>query len=143
MSFELAVQTAVYDKLKAHTGYPANLVGIYDMVPQKLKSCDTYQDSQFPFVTIGEAIHEEFDTFTSLGNTVVITIHTWSRFRGRKEIKTIQGQIYEALHRRELSYTGYDLISCDALGSETFYDADGLTIHGVQTFRILIGKIGS
>jgi hypothetical protein len=145
LSFEIAVQTAIFNKLNAYAPLKSLLVGdgIYDFVPQKENDCFEWSDKQFPFVTIGEAIHTEFDTFTSLGDQVVATIHTWSRDRGRKQIKELQGHIYDALHRKELTYTGFDIISCDRQGSESFRDADGLTYHGVQTFGILIGKIGS
>jgi hypothetical protein len=46
------------------------------------------------------------------------------------------GDIYDSLHRASLTVTGYDVVGIDQELSETFIDADGLTRHGVQRFRI-------
>ena len=91
-------------------------------------------------MVIGEAIHNEWNTDTDNGNEVSVTIHTWSRHRGRKEIKAIQHAIYLALHRQSLPITGYNFISCDFQDSQTFIENDGKTRHGVQTFKVLIDQ---
>lgn len=131
MGFETAVQTAVYQKLSADAGLMALVTGVYDSVPQ---------DAAFPYVTIGEDVHNAWDTFDSVGSDATITVHTWSVARGRKEVKEIQGAIYEALSRTVLTYSGYGIISIDFDGSQSFMDADGLTRHGVQTFRVLVER---
>lgn len=131
MSFETAVQTVIFSAL--NTDAPLNLVvtGVYDSVPQQ---------EQFPYVTIGEDVIVEWDTVSNVGASASITIHTWSRARGRAEVKEIQGIIYEALHRKEFSIAGFDVVATDFISSQSFMDADGLTRHGVSTFRILIDK---
>jgi len=131
MSYEIAVQTAVFGALTGRAELIA-LVDVYDSVPQ---------DAAFPYVTIGEDNHNEWDTDTTIGSDCSITIHTWSRARGRKETKQIQAEIYAALHRAELTHTGYKFDSCDWESSQSFTDADGLTRHGVQTFRIILERV--
>jgi hypothetical protein len=125
MSFETAVQTLIFEALTdADISAP-----IYDAVPQS---------ASFPYVTIGDDNSVEWDTCTDYGAAVTVTIHTWSRGRGRLETKTLQGEIYAALHDALLQSTGYNVVSCYFESSVSFMDVDGLTRHGVQTFRVLI-----
>lgn len=132
MSFETAIQTAVFTKLDASLTTP-----VYDNAPQQ---SDASQG--FPYVTIGEDTINEWDTDTELGANVTITVHTWSRARGRKELKAIQGNIYDALHRAtDLTFAGYVFVGVDFISSDSFLDSDGLTRHGVQTFRVYIEEV--
>lgn len=131
MSFETAIQTVIYQTLTAHAPLMAMVEGVYDDVGE-------FQD--YPYVTIGESIHAENDTVAVFGDDSSITIHTWSRFSGRKETKEIQGAIYDALHRAKPSYTGYNVMGIDWVSSQSFIDSDGETRHGVSIFRILIDK---
>lgn len=135
MAFESAIQTAVYGALNADSTLLAAVTGVYDDVPQAI---DPGAAANFPYITIGEDTHAEWDTDTSLGDDATITIHVWSRGRGRKETKDIQALIYGLLHRANLAVTGYNLVGVDWIQSQSFMDADGLTRHGVQTFRITI-----
>jgi hypothetical protein len=91
-------------------------------------------------VTVGDDTTLDWDTDTSLGKEATITIHTWSRYRGRTELKQIQGLVYNALHLVNLNVVGYDTVQCLSEFSETFLDPDGLTRHGVQRFRLIIDK---
>lgn len=129
MSFETTLQKAVYDTLSAYVPLTAN---IYDDVPQ---------DSDFPYVVVGDDAHADWSTDTELGVTAVVTVHTWSRARGKKETKELQGHIYDALNRATLAASGYNFVSIDLVSSESFIDADGLTRHGVQTFNAIIQRL--
>lgn len=128
---ETAVQTAIYGTLNSALSIP-----VYDHAPQKPDAA-----MGFPYVTIGEDTTSEWDTDTEIGGDVVCTIHTWSRFRGREEVKQIQGQIYTALHRASLAFSGYAFMDCFFETSDSFLDADGLTYHGVQTFRVHLEEV--
>ena len=135
MSYESAVQDAIYDALTGNSSLMARIKGVYDSVPQ---ATDPGSSAAFPFVTIGEDTVNEWDTDTELGADLTITIHVWSRYRGRKETKDIQGAICGILHRANLTISGYNLVGIDWLNSQSFMDSDGLTRHGVQTFRVTI-----
>lgn len=135
MGYETEIQTAIYDALTGDSTLMAAVTGVYDGVPQPT---DGGAGTDFPYVTIGETQHQEWDTDTELGADATVTIHVWSRYRGRKEVKDIQAIIYGLLHRANLAITGYNLVGIDWIQSDTFMDADGLTRHGVQTFRITI-----
>lgn len=132
MSFELAIQSAVYEKLSADVALSEFVSGIYDQVPSEV---------DFPYVTIGEGVHTEFDTASTSGCDATISLHSWSRYKGRKEIKQIQGAIYDALHNSPLEYDGFIFRGVTWVSSQSFIDADGLTRHGEQTFRIFVDKL--
>ena len=133
MSFETVAQQVIYGLLSNSADVMSAVKGVYDSVPDQ-------QD--FPYITIGEDDNNEWDTATTLGNDVVCTVSVWSRDRGKKETKDIQGRIYNALHRQDYNVTGYQIISIDWQNSTSFLDYDAKTRHGVQTFRILIDKEG-
>jgi len=124
MSAELEVQKAIFSTLSA-----ALSTTVYDNVPDNAVA---------PYVVIGDDTFVQMDTDLIVGFEATITIHSWSKYRGRAEVKTIMGNIYDALHRAEFTVQGYNLLGCDCEYSETFLESDGVTRHGVQRFRILI-----
>jgi len=127
MSFETAVQTVIYTALSGNVTAP-----VFDAVPQQ---------QAYPYVTIGDDNHVEWDTDTDSGATVSVTIHVWSQGRGRAETKRIQGLIYDILHDAALTIAGFVIVSSYFESSVSFMDSDGKTRHGVQTFRIIIEKV--
>ena len=137
MSFELITQKAVFEALTTNADIMANSIPVYDAVPQP----QSVENSQYPYITIGEDNHNSIDTDTENMNQVSITVHTWSRSRGRAEAKTIQGYIYNTLHRANLTQFGYKFVNIMQDSSTSFYDADGITRHGVQTFNLIIEEL--
>lgn len=132
MSAGTELQTAVYAALIADTDLMSEVSGVFDAVP------DNYDS--FPYVTIGEDVLNEFDTDTTNGHNVSLTIHTWTRKAGRKQAKTIQGLIYDTLHNSTLVMTGYIMILMRQIDETTLMDPDGKTRHGVQTFNAILFK---
>lgn len=131
MSFELAVQQAVFDALNGNLGG----VAVYDDVPQ---SQADWKDS---FVTIGEDVFTAENTDLTLLQRVSITVHTWTRYGGRKACKELQAQIFAQLNRVDLSQPGFNFINIYLLNSSSELDLDGHTRHGVQTFELLIEEL--
>lgn len=132
------VQSAIYSRLTGYAALTALLAngssGVHDHVPQ--------DDNAFPFVSIGNLSASEFDADDRTGANVSVTVHTWSRYRGKKEANEIMDQVYAALHRYDdLSVSGYNTVDVQWDGLTTIMrDPDGLTYHGVQTFRVTITK---
>lgn len=121
------VQVAIYERLDS-----ACTVPVYDNVPQ---------DTPYPYITIGDDTSIEWDTDTETGAEATLTIHSWSRANSRSEVKQLQGEVYEALHRHELVVPGYSVVTCEQEFSESLpVEADGHTRHGVQRFRIILEK---
>ena len=122
MSFDLITQKKIYEALNGVISCP-----VYDNAPQ---------GSSFPYITIGEANLTDNDTDSTQNVYISYVIHTWSRADGRKEIKTIMGEIYSALHLTKFSESGYSFTENYFLSSDSFVETDGKTRHGVQTFKL-------
>lgn len=146
MGVNLAIQKAVYELLIADATLatllaPSDIEGsptrpaVYDFAPQAAASED---DSKFPYVTIGEDTAAEFDTDDIDGQETTLTLHAWSRQRGRKEVKQILDALYAALHDAALTVEGSHALFCYWEFSEALpVDDDGITQHGVTRFRIV------
>jgi hypothetical protein len=102
---------------------------IFDHVPEQ---------SDFPYVAIGDMELSPFDTKTEEAGVLTCTIHSWSRYRGMREVREIMAAIVENLDDSTPAVAGFDLISLRFLVSDTLLDPVGLTRHGVQKFRALI-----
>lgn len=102
---------------------------VYDNVPQ---------DTAFPYIVIGDDTSIPFDTDDSIGSEATCTIHVWSRYRGKKEVKEIMGAVYASLHRASFAIADGALIECVSEFAESFVDPDGLTRHGVIRFRLIV-----
>ena len=122
MSFDLITQKKIYEALNGVISCP-----VYDNAPQ---------GATFPYVTIGEANLTDNDTDNTQNVYISYVIHVWSQADGRKEIKTIMGQIYSALHLTKFSESGYSFTENYFLSSDSFVETDGKTRHGVQTFKL-------
>jgi hypothetical protein len=120
----IMLQKAVYERLSAVLDVP-----VYDDVPENFKA---------PFVVIGDDVINEFDTDAESGFDVDVNISVYSTYRGREEVKKIQGEIYAALHRYPLVIQGYKYLGGDFEHANTFLESDGITRRGVQRFRSLI-----
>ena len=128
----IELQRAIYSKLDADLSVP-----VYDHVPQ---DADPSDNSAFPYVTIGEDDFNAWDTDDSVGYDVQLTIHVWSRLRGRTQTKQIQQAIYNSLNRSVLTVTNYDFISIDFTFADSAMEPDGITRHGVIRFRCLLDE---
>nr|WP_297388262.1 DUF3168 domain-containing protein [uncultured Roseateles sp.] len=129
-----ALQTAVFTRLAAALAP----VAVYDHVPQAV---DPGSDVPFPYVTIGEDEPREWDTDTEDGFEATFTVHVWSRQLGRLQVKQLQDEIYDALHRYNLPVTGYETVLLSFESATTLQDPDGITQHGVSRFRGLFERV--
>ena len=97
------------------------------------------QNSNFKYYTITNPD----DNQGWIGNNIdfnefTLTIHTFSRNRGRKEAKNIMARIYALLHNATLSVTGANHINTRFEFHDVIKETDGLTYHGVQRFRTIL-----
>ncbi len=125
------LQQAVYGALTGDAAIQAflgNPTRVFDHVPQ---------GSAFPFLVIGEVSATPFDTKTESGLDQSLTLHTWSRYRGLKEIKTVMAAVADVLDGQSLAVSGHTLVLLRFEFASTVVDDDGLTRHGVQRFRAL------
>lgn len=127
MSFELIVQQKVFAALNGNLSCE-----VYDTAPE---------NSPYPFVTIGEAIANEWDTDNEIGQDVNYTINVWTREDSSKQAKTIQGEVYNILHLNRFLESGYHFTENYFLSSNIFKDTDSITRNGVQEFKLTIEKV--
>lgn len=124
---EFEIQKAIFEKLDTGLTVP-----VYDHVPQ--------DSENFPYVQIGNDTFIDYSGDDFVGMDGDLNIHTWSSYKGKKEIKALQNEIYNLLNRADLTIIGYNVINIEQVYSNTFLESDGITRHGVQRYRVLITK---
>lgn len=128
MSAETALQGAIYNALSSLD---------LTVVDAGRQAADAGGMTSFPYVEVGMIVMSVFDTARDTGFDYLARIHTRSRSASMKEAKTIQGQIYDRLHRGALSVAGYQSITIQRERSEVIFAPDG-SFHGVCEYRGLI-----
>ncbi len=127
-SASFALQQAIFSKLANDAQTAAALGGprIYDDVPAR---------AEFPFMTFGQSTERDWSTGTDEGYEHTVTLHAWSRGRGRKEAQAVIYAARDALHDQNLSLAGHRLINLRHECSEVRRDNDGETFHGIARIR--------
>ena len=128
MSFGWLVQPKVYAALNGVIS-----CDVYDIAPQV---------SDFPYVVIGDELAVENGTDTTVNNLVNFTIHVWTREDSSKRAKEIQGEVFDALHLLRFTEANYLFTENYFVSSQApFVDADGVTRHGVQEFKLTVERV--
>lgn len=92
---------------------------------------------ELPYITIGEAqVIPELAECTDAAESR-ITIHTWSRFKTFKAVKSLGKIIIRLLHDGDLAISDGNVQSMLLESARYLRDPDGLTSHGVLTFSLL------
>ena len=124
------LQKSIFTALNGNvTGVCSANIPIYDDVPE---------GSVYPYVVIGEETTSNNGTKTLDGVEHTITLHVWSQYRGRREIKEIMQSVYEKLHNTAITVTGASLVNIRQEFSNTLAEQDGITRHGVMRFRAVL-----
>lgn len=123
------LQTAMFQALRA----AVQPVPVYDDVPQ---------NAAFPYVVVGDDSSVDWPVALDAdGEEVEATVHIWSRYAGRREVKELMAQVRAALHDRPLSLApGLSLVSLRCISERSFVEPDGKTRHGVIRFRSLVSS---
>ncbi len=124
-----ALQQAIYQRLASQLTTP-----VYDHVPQNAAP---------PYVVIGADTLIEWGTKTRDGWEATVTVHAWDFEKaGRKSVKTILSNLYDALHGQSLTVAGFSLIDLRFEFEETYQEnAEGASdhyYHGVQRYRAAV-----
>ena len=127
-SASFALQTAIFSKLTADAGVVAVLGGqrVYDDVPVR---------SEFPYMTFGQTVERDWSTGSEPGHEHTITLHVWSRARGRKEADAVMAAAQAALHDSGLTMSGHRLINLRHEFSDARREPDGESFHGISRYR--------
>ena len=129
------LQKAIYQILAASLPLQA-IVGarIFDEVPQ---------GAAFPYVVIGDDDLKPWDLDCKRGFEALITIHAFSRYKGRKEAKEIGAKIYDLLHNASIVTDNFASAVCVLDMQTTMVEGDGVTRHLVARFRADFLKTGA
>ena len=127
-----ALQQAIFSTLDGGTINDADgnaITGVFDDVPE---------NTAYPYVVIGEETATNIDTKDKDAHEHTLTIHVWSQYRGRKEIKNIMSSVYTLLHNASTTVSGASLVNIRHEFENTLTEADGITRHGVMRFRAVV-----
>ena len=119
----LALQKAIYDRLKANLTCP-----VYDHVPDGVT---------MPYVTLGEDTSVDWSTKLEAGQEITHTLHVWSDYNGMAEVKQIIDQVIQALTSSPLQVEGFFVVLARLDMVETMRDPEGYR-HGIVRFRFKI-----
>lgn len=125
----LELQKSIFNALDGDSTLQSLVTDVYDFVPES---------TAFPYVKVGEETSIDNGTKTLQGNEHTLVIHTFSRYRGSKEVKEIMSRIYALLHESSLSVTGASLVNLRFEFSDVIKENDGFTSHGIQRFRAIV-----
>ena len=146
----LDLQTAVYNALvgdatlQTALGASGQDKKVYDTVPQ---------NSQYPYVVIGDETALDWSTKSFNGGNTTMTMHVFTRGRGRAQCKAIIGHLHRILNLSNLSLTSnllvlirFEFTECFAEdmrhSNGTAQTEDLVTYHGVTRFRALTTQTG-
>jgi len=126
----LPLQGAYVARLKAQVSEVANRV--YDRIPAT---------AIFPYFQIGD-IQTISDGADCLDSTeLFVTLHIWSRAGGQEETRRLASAVRAALHEWLPELAGFRVVEHEHRDTRTLDDPDGVTSHGVMTFRALIDPL--
>lgn len=124
------LQKAVFSELDGSvTGMGGASVSVYDDVPE---------DVTYPYIILGEETAVNNGSVTLDGVEHTLTIHAWSQYRGRREIKEIMESVYSLLHNTAITVSGASLVNIRQEFTTTLTENDGITRHGVMRFRVVV-----
>ena len=121
------LQKAIFARLETAIATP-----VYDYVPQ---------GAAFPFVVVGDATANEWGAGDLRGEQHGLSVHIWSRYQGRMEMKLLMGEIKAALDSVALALSGHHLVDLRFVFADEFPDPDGISRHGLVRFRAVTHPI--
>jgi hypothetical protein len=124
-----ALQERIYSTLNGDSTLTNLITGVFDSVP----------DGQtLPVVIIGPQSTSDNGSKTLDARDYVFNVDVYSDYRGMKEIKNIQKEIYRLLHESSLSVSGGSFVDCRCEFTTDILEDDGITRHGVMRFRAFV-----
>ena len=122
------VQKAIHAALSGDAGVLALLGGarVYDHAPPNVP---------FPYITFGRTSIYDWSTGTESGTEQLLTLHVWSKGKGKKEAHALVDAVGERLNDADLALDGHELVNLRLEFSEVRFDEDQSVHHGLLRFR--------
>ena len=124
-----ALQERIYSTLNADSTLGGLVNGIFDSLPE---------GQTLPVVIIGAQSTSDNGSKNLDGRDYIFNVDVYSDYRGMKEIKNIQKEIYRLLHESSLSVSGASFVDCRCEFTTDILEDDGITRHGVMRFRAFV-----
>lgn len=122
MSAALELQKAIFAALHGNSALIAALGGprVYDLAPATVP---------FPYITFGRASIYDWSTATERGAEQLVTLHVWSKAKGKREVLELMDLIRARLDDAALTLDGHRLVNLRMDFQEARFDED-LSVHG-------------
>jgi hypothetical protein len=129
-----ALQRSIYETLSNASELTSRLGGdgIYSNPPPA---------AEFPFITIGQTVDQDWSTGTEDGSEHSITLHIWSRADSAMEVHEITEIVRDLLHDQALNLDDHELINLRHEFSQARIDPDGETLHGIVRYRAVTERM--
>jgi hypothetical protein len=124
----LALQTGLRTALLADAVLVTALGGeqVFDDVPR---------DAPFPYITLGDIDTRDWSTQTSRGHEHTVTLHLWSRYRGRKQVQDLIAEVDRILDGADPPLSGYRLVNLSTVFWTAQREPDGEVYRGTVRLR--------
>jgi hypothetical protein len=122
------IQQAIYSTLTGDVTLMTLINGVLD---------NPDQNTQPPYITLGESTSAPDDLLTETGSQETLTIQVWTKDGGMSKCKQIMQRVYMLLHRQAISVSGTQTVECRCELAESFRETDGETRRGLMRFRVV------
>ena len=131
----MALQAGLRAALVADSALVTALGGeqVFDDVPR---------DVPFPYITIGDIDTRDWSTQTLRGHEHTVTLHLWSRYRGRKQVQDLIAEVDRILDGASPPLEGYRLVNLSTVFWTAQREPDGEVYRGTVRLRAVTEPIG-
>jgi hypothetical protein len=127
----IELQKAVFEALSQDAALIAALGGarIFDHAPANVP---------FPYLTLGRVSAFDWSTDTEDGTELFVTVHAWSKARGKSEALQLVELARARLHEAELTMAGHELVNLRMERIDTDFIDDIDAHHARLSLRAVV-----
>lgn len=121
------LQRAIVARLESDPLLNEIITGVYDEIESGAK---------LPYVQIGDDTVNPYDTKTSYGEDVTLTLHCYAHGPGKTKAKQIMNVVLQAITATPLELEGFTMQGIEREFLEVYQDEKAY--HGICRFRVYI-----
>ena len=92
----------------------------------------------FPYITFGRTSAFDWSTSTETGSEHLLTLHVWSKAKGKAETLAIMEAARARLHDGSLALAGHQLVNLRHEFAEVRFDDENSVYQGALRFRAVV-----
>lgn len=127
----LALQDALYFRLRDDENLKQRITGVYDSVSE---------GAAYPYIVLGDDTVNEWSTKLTYGEEVTSTLHVYSDYDGKSEVKEILNLILKSLSEPLSLDDGFFVEYSRMDFLETLTEENGTIKHGILRLRYKISQ---